>query len=284
MPTPTPAIAVSIDGEGHESSPHSLWSSATSDLQVLSTTAPYQTMDIYRLGSVIPPLLSAILDCVEIGNTSVEPVESYRLVRILDMISAGKVDSYLDILQVIAYHSNEARYRAYTILTSFWPESTGHVTASIPFPVVKPPFTRNSGRFKDHGNDNPFDHQFISWRYPTFNRRSNRASIVTIRDSPTHFPTQCQVCNEPINGFGLQCVLCPCAVHFMCYDTPNGSFFSQYPLAQDPGTHRVAVTRFSRILPSRREELDCICFGNHHLHSVGSVHFSPESIKTQKFI
>ncbi len=191
------------------------------------------------------------------------------------MISAGKVDSYLDILQVIAYHSHEARYRAYTLLTSFWPESTGHVTASIPFPVVKGPSTRDdSRRFKSHGNDNPFEHQFISWRFSAPSQRSNsRTSSVTFHDVSTHFPTQCQVCNEPIHGFGLQCLLCPCAIHFRCYDAPSGSFFSEYPSAQDPETHRVAVTRFSRILPSQRGELDCIGAGNHHLHLVGFVLF-----------
>ncbi|KAF8326124.1 uncharacterized protein EI90DRAFT_3071593 [Cantharellus anzutake] len=267
--TSTPTIAISIEGEGKRTSSHSLWSATGSNLRILSTTAPFQAMDIYRLGSVVPPLLSAVLDCVEINDSSVESLELFRAVRVLEMIAAGKLDSYLDLLQVIAYHSSEARYRAYSVLASFWPEVIGHVTASVPFPVVsKPPRPRDVKRLKVHGNDNPFDHQFIPWRFQALIRRSTVATTGGPSALTTDYPTSCQVCNESISGFGLKCVLCPCALHFMCYDSPAGSFFSQYPSAQDSETQRLAVTRFSRILPRRKGELDCVSINNHHFHIV----------------
>ncbi|KAF8328909.1 uncharacterized protein EI90DRAFT_3063988 [Cantharellus anzutake] len=251
--TSTPTIAISIEGEGKRTSSHSLWSATGSNLRILSTTAPFQAMDIYRLGSVVPPLLSAVLDCVEINDSSVESLELFRAVRVLEMIAAGKLDSYLDLLQVIAYHSSEARYRAYSVI--------GHVTASVPFPVVsKPPRPRDVKRLKVHGNDNPFDHQFIPWRFQALIRRSTVATTGGPSALTTDYPTSCQVCNESISGFGLKCVLCPCALHFI--------FFSQYPSAQDSETQRLAVTRFSRILPRRKGELDCVSINNHHFHIV----------------
>lgn len=265
----TPIVAIQVDhAQDDYMSPTSpsqwnRWS--TSYLPpIISSTAPSQHLDLYRLASVISPLLSSLLNYIDISTAHIDT--SHRAGRLFQLIVDMKTDAYLDLLQVVAYHSSAARYGAISILVTFWPEAVGHVTASQPLPITlyKPQQSLDSGH--------PFEHQFVPWRFPAAIRRATNLFVGEV-DHSQHF--SCHACGESIHGFGLWCILCPCTVHFNCYDSPDGSFLSQYPLASDPDTHRVAVTRFSRIQPFRRGTRRSFPAGlsHHHFHLV-SVDYS----------
>jgi hypothetical protein len=246
----TPVVAIQIDRVPDEPlslrpplspqspSPWVRWSSPAASLNIVSSTAPFQSIEIYRLASAISPLLASVLDTMDI-STMGEHL-AYRAGRIFGLIVDTKADAYLDLLQVIAYHSSASRRGALSILSTFWPEAIGHVTASDPLPIAM---------YNPNTSTDLFEHQFVPWRFPASTKKSNSVSMGVTDHS---YPVSCYSCGDYIYGFGLQCILCPCAVHFTCYDPPDGSFLSQYPLASDPGTHRVTVTRFSRIQSSPR--------------------------------
>lgn len=170
-----------------------------------------------------------------------------RLQRLYQLIIDSKPDAYLDLLQVAAYHSSSARHSAISLLANYWPEALGHVTT-----------TRRLSFWPDRQNQDanpkidPYEHEFIPWRFPAQKRRMTTG----VGDAEVSVSDTCQACGNALHGFGLRCTLCCCTVHFNCYDSPYGSFLSQYPPAHEGGTHRVAITRFSRLLPRRRGEED----------------------------
>lgn len=222
----------------------------------MSSFAPHQPVDVYRLSSLVSPLLASVLQKMDMTTASVET--RARVCRLYEMIMDIKLDAYLDLLQIVAYHSSRARHCAMTLLASYWPEATGHLIVTRPLPLW-----RNNRKQHVNAAINPLEHEFVPWRFPASRKR---APIVGDGDSAFE---NCQACGSNLYGFGLRCTLCPCIVHFNCYDSPSGSFLSQYPPNSEGGTHRVAVTRFSRLLPRRQgENLDVLNKAEHSFYPV----------------
>lgn len=244
----TPSISIQIRDVDNEhlrpssANPES-WSASSPSLRLMSTFAPHHAVDIYRLSALVSPLLASMLDRISVETSSFET--THQACRIYELILNAKLDAYLDLLQVAAYHSAAARYGAFSLLAQHWPEAFGHLTVTTPLPV-------SSSRHAQHSPPpiDPYEHEFIPWRFPGSKKRSTNHL-----DADTALE-HCQACGNGLQGFGLRCTLCSCAVHFNCYDSPSGNFFSQYPPESSGGTHRVAVTRFSRILPRNRGETD----------------------------
>ncbi|KAG1878063.1 hypothetical protein DFJ58DRAFT_648717 [Suillus subalutaceus] len=219
------------------------WTSlaSASCTRIQATSAPLQPLPVYYLASITPPLLAAILE--NIDTTSLPP--TYSLCRLLDTIINSKPDSYLDVLEVIAYHVPQSRRAALCLLTTFWPRALGHVVISKSLPVLgqgEQPWTGSM--------PNPplqlstsCAHDFVPWRF----RQSQRPSAFGEACS-----SSCQSCASSITGFGLLCCGCMCAVHFDCYDYPEGNVHHQYAAAASD-SETLAVHRFCLIPPSKRD-------------------------------
>ncbi|KAK0210802.1 hypothetical protein DFS33DRAFT_1251098 [Desarmillaria ectypa] len=206
-------------------------------LSILSTNAPLQPPSVYFLASITPPLLAAILDNIDFGLDSAAPIDVlHRLHRLVDLLVTVKVDAYLDLLEVVAYHSPKSRHAAVSMLSAFWPKGMGH--AIISRPLASSAYLANSPSMRDLLQDHPYDHQFLPWRFTT---------------SPRYPQNDCRSCNSPIDGFGLLCPFCTCAIHFDCYDYPNGCHLAKYSTTSGASVQKVALYRFSYLLSNRRD-------------------------------
>lgn len=191
-------------------------------------------MPIYYLSSVIPPLLGCALDNIEPEAQDERDLRTLQALQaLLKTIVDVKVDAYSDILQVAAYHTPKARKFAAVLLSSFWPQSVGHVVIS------QSPTSHRSHRSAIPFNL-PHEHQFTAWQF------WHRHDWFSPGDSSQH---DCSACRKAIHGFGLLCPYCLCAVHFDCYDHPGGSALVQYINVSDPHVRRVAMFRFSKTYP-----------------------------------
>jgi hypothetical protein len=259
----TPAISIQI-GDPDENASHvhshfpNAWPTPNPAPRLISSFAPHQPVDIYRLSSLVSPLLASVLERIDMSTASVET--RARVCRLYEMIMDIKLDAYLDLLQIVAYHSSHARHCAMTLLANYWPEAAGHPTVTRPFPLW-----RNHKRQYVNPTISPFEHEFVPWRFPAARKRAPN-----VGDADSSAFENCHACGNNLHGFGLRCTLCTCIVHFNCYDSPSGSFLSQYPPNSEGGTHRVAVTRFSRLLPRRQgeENLEVLNKAGHSFYPV----------------
>ena len=232
-----PLVSIHVIEEPREISDSDLhwvpWTSTGKTLKVQSTNAPAQPMPIYYLSSLVPPLFGCILDNIEVEALDERSLQSVQcLQELFHTVADMKIDTYLDLLQVISYHTPKARKFAAMLLSSSWPQSVGHVLIS------QPPSNDFSRRLAPFAGETK-EHQFFPWQ---FFQRHNWFSPGDI----TQY--DCSVCQKAIRGFGLLCPYCTCAVHFDCYDYPGGSTLVQYANASDPHVQRVAMFRFSRVL------------------------------------
>jgi hypothetical protein len=243
-----PSVSIQVDGvqespQGETSDAHWMPSSPSITTGLKSTNAPLQPLSLYYLASVVAPLLAAILESVELClNSETRPEVLYHLGRLVQLVVDAKADAYIDMLQIIAFHSPKARGAAASLLTTFWPRAVGHIVVSVPFPV--PPSIANVRVPSEWSSDHSHKHQFMPWRFPP---PSKPAVFVGVSHN------DCRSCTTRIQGFALLCPFCMCAVHFDCYDYPEGSHLIQYASISDPNVQRVAMYRFSEVLYSRTD-------------------------------
>ncbi|KAJ7219313.1 hypothetical protein GGX14DRAFT_435653 [Mycena pura] len=238
------AISITVDQVQDESGPEpsgpygwAPWSSASSStLSLRSANAPFQPQSVYYLAALIPPLLAAALESVDVVSQNEARIDViHRFYRLVDLIVVAKPDAYLDILEVAAYHT-PGRRSAMSLISTFWPKAIGHLTVARPLPVttyVDAVLSRPKTAFaKDHA----YAHQFVPWHfYSPHNPISGSLPQAS-----------CTSCSTSIEGFGLMCPFCMCAVHFGCYDYPDGSDVVQY--SSDKNIQKVASLRFSFVL------------------------------------
>ena len=226
-------VSIQIDEvrlEGEESPQHNGPLSTPSMYGgVQSSNHPHQSPHIYYLAFLVPPLLSIILDSID---TSPEPEENSQIVHRLDSllatISVSKIDTYNDLLEIIAYHGPKSRRLAISFVAKFWPKAAGHTSVSSPLCAPLQPHLQLSKLSHTH--------QFVPWHF-----NSNEAGL-----HPNVIPhVDCRSCTNPLHGFALICPFCKCAVHFDCYDYPEGNYQFQYSMATDPVVQRLAMFRFS---------------------------------------
>ena len=230
------------------------WTKAgTENCGTKPSNAPHQDIAVYQLTSLIQPVLGAIFEHVEILAPSTPTAQ--RFDRFFGHLLQRKQDVYLDLLGVAAYDTSRARFVAISLLATYWPKAVGHaviskpITASHPSSVTARPAGRRPSvasisRFK-FAQEHPYDHQFVPWQF-------RLPAIPTIFEA--FAPNHCRVCSGSIEGFGLLCPFCMCAVHFDCYDYPQGSVLTEYSLQSDPEMRKVAIHRFSHVLSNRQGE------------------------------
>ena len=239
-----PPVSIHVD-EAQENPRRDITSSTSMTKKLKSTNAPLQTLSLYYLASVVAPLLGAILESVDlIPSSKTRPEVFHCLYRLLHLIIDVKADTYIDVLQVMGYHSPKARRAAANLLTIFWPKAVGHIIVSRPFPVAPYNAARDVLVSSEWSWEHIHAHQFTPWR---FMPQSSSATSVEFSLS------DCRSCTKPIQDFGLLCPFCMCAVHFDCYDYPEGSYLVQYASVSDPNVQRVAMYRFSEVLSGRRD-------------------------------
>jgi hypothetical protein len=232
---------VSIQVEPYEDTPTGLgddpqsWTSHSphSGPSVPSQSASGQSLSSYRLLSLISPLLAVISDAIVFNKASTFTV--YRLRHMFDMIVDLRPDASLNVLETIAYHTPKARSAALSILYSYWPRALGHCSITKPFESLADADTPLSHY--------PHAHQFVLWRF-------TEPSTQLLFDGS--ILRECRSCLKHIVGLGLFCPLCICAVHFDCYDYPDGNLLVEYPIELDSGTQKVAVHRFCHIQPGHK--------------------------------
>jgi len=216
-------------------------SSASTSPRIQATDAPLQPLPVYYLASITAPLLAAILENVNITSLPL----TYSLCQLLDMIVSSKPDSYLDVLEVVAYHVPQSRRPALCLLATFWPQALGHVVISKALPVLG----QEEQTWTENMPDPTLDpgascaHDFVPWRFQQLQRS------LTFDEFSS---SSCQSCTSPITGFGLLCCGCMCAVHFDCYDYPEGTVVRQYAMDSSSGTQKLAVHRFCLIPQSKQ--------------------------------
>ena len=185
---------------------------------------------------MIPPLFTTILEIVDLDSSPTESDVLHRFRHLLHLILEKKVDAYNDFLQVVAYHTPRALRHALKILHTFWPRAIGHIVLSQPLDH-RLHFGIPSSQILLNSMPQSHSHQFAPWRFA-----SERNGLHTCSRGV------CRCCGNPLRDFGLLCPFCMCAVHFDCYDHPEGSHLVQYTLASNPDIKRVAMYRFSGIL------------------------------------
>ena len=229
---------VSIQVEPYEDTPTSFrdypqrWTSHSphSGSSVPSQSASGQSLSSYRLLSLLSPLLAVISDAIDFNKASTFTV--YRLRHMFDMIVDLRPDASLNVLETIAYHTPKARSAALSIFYSYWPRALGHCSIARPFESL----TEADAPRSHH----PHAHQFVLWRFTETTTQSLFDGSIL---------RECRSCLKDIVGLGLFCPLCICAVHFDCYDYPDGNLLIEYPIELDSGTQKVAVHRFCHVQP-----------------------------------
>jgi hypothetical protein len=220
-----------------------------SDRAILSTNAPSQSRSIYHLNSIVPPLLAAILENVDVHHDQPELHE--RVQRVLSAISHLHSDTCNDLLQVVAYHTSQARLLACSALMSSWGTAMGHSVISEPLTGMEIihdlSSTHNTTR-------HPFSHHFVPWRFLPIARLNSNSALRGF----------CHSCSNPMLDFGLLCPLCMCSVHFDCYDYPQGCSLAQYSVTADREVKKVAMYRFCRVITQRQGSSPVILRGQSH--------------------
>ncbi|OAX44683.1 hypothetical protein K503DRAFT_196614 [Rhizopogon vinicolor AM-OR11-026] len=217
------------------------WTSlAFASPRIQATNAPLHPLPVYYLASITTPLLAAILENIDIA--SLPP--TYSLCRLLDTIVGSKPDSYLDLLEVVAYHVPQSRRSALCLLATFWPRALGHVVISKALPVLDQGVQSWTENMPNPTLEPSAScaHDFVPWRFQQLQRPSTFDEISS---------SSCHSCASLITGFGLLCCGCMCVVHFDCYDYPEGTALRQYAMPSS-GTQRLAVHRFCLIPPSKQ--------------------------------
>jgi hypothetical protein len=205
-----------------------------------STNAPFQSLAVYHLASLVPPLLAAALENLDLQ--AARPELLYRMVRFIDAVVSIKVDAYLDVLEVIAYHTPKARHAAIIVLANFWPKSLGHVVISKSLPALN--YTTSYYENRQLGGVHN-THQFVPWRFGSSSHTSRPV------DCATH--QECPRCLKGVHDFGLLCPLCMSSVHFDCYDYPEGCQSFEYTMSSTSTTRGATMFRFCHI-PSTRTD------------------------------
>ncbi|KAJ7452375.1 hypothetical protein B0H11DRAFT_2327847, partial [Mycena galericulata] len=233
------------------------WSSASTNcLSVHAANTPFQAQSVYYLAALVPPLLAAVLESVDIVSRNDAPVDVvHRFHRLVGLIVAAKPDAYLDIMEVAAYHTR-ARRLAMSLISTFWPKAIGHLVVGKSLPVTRYTNSVLGQSTTMLPKDHPYTHQFMPWYF------ASQGSTVSAGSSQN----ACHSCSALVEGFGLMCPFCMCAVHFGCYDYPEGSHV--VPYSSDSNVQRVASFRFSHLIGEGNDEPNLTAVNEHSFRCV----------------
>ncbi|KAL1919528.1 uncharacterized protein VTP21DRAFT_2221 [Calcarisporiella thermophila] len=223
--------------------------------------------ELYSHYSLFTPLLHAMIQY----TSRVIPDRNflYQFYRNLQRIIECKPDVYLDLLEVIAYTSEKARYRAAWILFDVWERCSGAPVIGEPFPELgyvdeitaleeeaekQQKFNgrrrdTKEERLKEHVHQY-YPHIFIG---PDWGNNTHQKG-----DRGRHFSQACmeQVCEECfkiLDGYGMRCYDCHQNVHYHCYGLAlhEGTGFVEMRTAG--GVHKLIAPRYCHIFRSSKQ-------------------------------
>ncbi|KZV90247.1 hypothetical protein EXIGLDRAFT_720571 [Exidia glandulosa HHB12029] len=214
--------------------------------RIVASSAARQSQLVYRLSSLITPLLSALFNAPNIAPAIAQLDVAHESCRLLDTIVRFKPDAYVDVLETLAFHTTTSRPFAAGILSSVWPKAFGHAFVGSPLPTFAYPevlsiYTARQMNQTELVGKHPLTHEFIIWRFTD--------DVHSQADAPH---SDCQVCSISISGLGLLCPFCMCCVHMQCYDDPAGTLIRSSVSSSKEATRTNPVLKFSRVLPARR--------------------------------
>jgi hypothetical protein len=252
--------AVTEDLIQNQALPFQRWSVDTSqDVGAPAWTTPRQPEANYHLAAIVSPLLACMFRIITLHSSDLETM--FRFHSLLSTIIQLKEDSYVDIVDVVAFESSSSRLAAIETLTTFWPRAFGHLSLSKPLSIMN--YKSCIKPMRAVPNQAPeILHEFMIWNFP-----SNDPSTQS-RSGMRSIPPECSVCAKIIVGFGLFCPCCTMAVHTnKCYQHDRGMDPLRYK-TKDGTQEKVAIFRFSRISPERLHQDQMIHRDRHHFEAV----------------
>lgn len=173
-------------------------------LSIQSSTLKIAPLSL-QLASLVPRLLHAISSSVDLSTAKLTTI--HRVHRLVSLVLSAKPDSSLDLLEIIAHAPVQVRRSAVELLSTFYPESTGHNAISRR-PALSTFQAQRSkwetGQEGVLGEDSTENHHFVPWR-------------ISSRDADASNGGKCGTCRSDIHGFGLRCTLCDDYRHLHCY-------------------------------------------------------------------
>ncbi|KAH7103835.1 hypothetical protein BKA62DRAFT_694808 [Auriculariales sp. MPI-PUGE-AT-0066] len=266
------SIHVNEPGDIRPNQPHpnGRWTPWTTPVQtardgLISSNAPRQQTLIYRLGSLIGPLIAALFTVKSLPAAFVPiptrpglplPDLAHQVCRVLDLIVECKPDAYMDILEVLAF-PNTAQTRPFAagVLSAYWPKALGHIFLSAPLPeldfsVVWP----HKNALRSH----QLAHEFMIWRFTP-----------DAQDAPHG---DCDVCRQVVRGTGLLCPFCMCCVHLSCYRDANGMWSPSTAMGDrsitDTPSRESPLLLYSLVKPARAGKNTVVSFAAHRFHLI----------------
>lgn len=184
-----------------------------------------------------------MLETVQVESLSLPAL--YNFYRLVDTLVTCKKDTYLDVLQVIAYHTSKIRRIATRLLMTFWPSAVGHVVISKGLSLFSHPgmLSMVDNVPSPPHTPYPYAHNFVPWRF------KSSVDLDVFLEASIQC---CQSCTNVIRGFGLLCTGCFCAVHFDCYSYPEGNALLEWATS-DKDTRKMAVHRYCLVSAPRKE-------------------------------
>ncbi|KAF9482782.1 hypothetical protein BDN70DRAFT_800871 [Pholiota conissans] len=248
-----PIVSIQIDDvQAHDRSPQqdgciSISSVRSIDSEVQSTNNPQQSSHIYYLAFLIPPLMAAILESLETSENEISyDVPFKRVIGLLRKIATSKIDAYNDLLEIVAYRGPKPRRFAVASLAALWSKSVGHTVISSPF------CPKSASELATSKLSHP--HQFIPWYFESVRNHGRNGG---------YFHDDCRSCLKPMQGFSLMCPSCMTAVHFDCYDYPEGNYQLQYTMEDNFHVQGMAMGRYSQIQMSTTSTYHKVGIHNH---------------------
>ena len=194
-----------------------------------------------HLASLVPRMLFALTSTIDMAGSKLTTL--YRVHRLLSLLITAKVDSSLDLLEVVAYAPSPSRRAALGILNTFFPVIMGHnvITRRPASMTYLDQRTRwETGQEKVLGEDSTEDHHFIPWRLSSREGRSDG---------------HCSTCRGEIHGFCIKCTLCRQYRHLHCYNHHDYGFqYEIVTVSSRNSAPNTVITKFS-LCPLRLEEM-----------------------------
>ncbi|KAL7409186.1 hypothetical protein BDY24DRAFT_419079 [Mrakia frigida] len=195
--------------------------------------------------SLIPSLLSHILETFPLPLKSPLLLTVFRVHTLIDLIVARKPDVSLDLLRIVAHGSPTARFGALCLLETFWPKSAGHLNVgkALPsFEYKKDLYLYEMGR---PAATEPHDrrHHWIPWIVSSPSGTSS--------PSERHPFDLCRSCSHPVDGFVLHCTHCLDFIHHSCYHPTSSTSHLRYPSPSSPQTILTVTLTFCKVTPTR---------------------------------
>ncbi|EIN07352.1 hypothetical protein PUNSTDRAFT_144852 [Punctularia strigosozonata HHB-11173 SS5] len=115
---------------------------------LVSATSPLQSLSVYHISSVVSNVLATALEHLEFTSPD-DHTTAQSFYSLFETMMQAKVDIYLDLLSVVAYHSEKARFGSLSLLSRYWPKSLGHTFPldashiTIEYDVLRHSFVRS---------------------------------------------------------------------------------------------------------------------------------------------